>query len=137
MYWSYLHQFFSVGIELREGLINRSFFLRSLKGCCRGNQFCDQIWEFGRPHPHLSHWHSKTVCRITTVLSKKINGNDFSVLCTNLVSFGLVTLELSTTIESVQQASINAGVCLTTFAMGAAWLLSTAIGKRVCFTTIR
>jgi len=57
---------------------------------------------------------------------RRLNDNDFSTLCRNLLRFRPAIPEF-TKLECVQQASIIPGVTLTTFAMGSNW---------VCFTTV-
>jgi len=54
---------FSGLVDVWKGFIKRSFILRSLKGCCHGNQFKAKFCEISRLHPYSVRWRSETVCR--------------------------------------------------------------------------
>jgi len=93
------------------GLDSHLFILQLFKGCCYGNQFCGQIGEL------VSTLALKNGLQDHSSDFRGLNVYDSSTLFTNMVRFGIVTLEFMM-LECVQQASVIVEVSLTTFVRG-------------------
>jgi len=89
---------FTDWLDVRTGLINRSFISRSLKGRYYGNLFCGQIRKFGRLHLHSAVWRvaSRNVLQDRNSNFERLNANDSSTLYRKLVRFGTVIPEFTT-----------------------------------------
>ena len=65
MYVTDLYQIFTVGTHIM-GMINLTFFPRSLKGRCYGNRFLAPISDSWHTRFYSVRWHSTTYERIAT-----------------------------------------------------------------------